>query len=341
MIQMLLRFVLALATIAEQPQNPGSTPNGVSPHSEDDAQQLRSVKPEDPVITVSGICRDTQVDARNSATCKTIVTREQFDRLIAALAVAGQPVPSNERRQLAQAYVDLLAYREAASGTENSPEFRDLMDLVRLRTLSEIHRRNLQARYRTPSPQDIDAYYHQHISNFTEIKLHRILIPKRNPSVEDQEKYRREALHVANDLRERAARGGDFDQLQKQGYASLSLPSPPATDMGNRRTTNLLPEERDEILALSAGGVSKVEEEAFSFVIYRVDEKSVLPEEAVKEEIAHEISRQRLENALKEISSGVHPEFNEQYFPSAPSPSANPSASAPPGPQQSPTRMPK
>ena len=341
MIQMLLGFVLVLGTIAEQPQNLTSTPNSVSPHSEDDAQPLRSIKPQDPVITVSGICRDTPANARDSATCKTIVTREQFDRLIAAFAAAGQPVPSNGRRQLAQTYVDLLAYREAASGTENSPEFRDLMDLIRLRTLSEIHRRNLQARYRTPSSQDIDAYYHQHISSFTEIRFHRILIPKRNPSAEDQGKYQKDALHVANDLRERAAAGGDFDQLQKQGYASLGLPSPPGTDMGNRRTTNLLADERDEILALSAGGVSKVEEEAFSFVIYRVDQKSVLPEEAVKDEISHEISRQRLENALKEISSGIHPEFNEQYFPSAPSPSANPSASAPPGPQQSPNRMPQ
>src|SRR5262249_23377725 len=290
------------------------------------------------VITISGICKDTPAELRNSAACKTIVTREQFERMVAALKAAGQPVPANGCQQLAQSYVDLLAFEEAArtDGTASSPEFRELMDLVRLRTLSEMHRRNLQAKYRTPSAQDVDAYYHQHIANFTEIKLHRILIPRRNASAADQEKYQKDALQVANDLRDRAAKGEDIDQLQKQGYTTLGLTSPPGTDLGNHRATNLVAEERDEILALSTGGISKVEQEAFSFVIYRVDQKSVLAEETVKDEISREISRHRLESAIKEITAGVHPEFNEQYFPSPPSLPANPSAAAPVASQQTP-----
>src|SRR5262249_4172228 len=158
---------------------------------------------------------DNLAKAGDSADCKTIVTREQFERLIAAFKTAGQPVPSDGLRQLAQTYVDLLAYEEAArpAGTANSPEFRELMDSERLRTLSEIHRRNLQAKYRTPSPQDIDAYYHQHIADFTDFKLHRILIPRKNPSARDQENYEKEALKLADDLRERAAQGDDFEQL--------------------------------------------------------------------------------------------------------------------------------
>jgi len=88
--------------------------------------------------------------------------------------------------------------------------------------------------------------------------------------------------------------------------------------MGNRRKANLLPENRDEVLALSTGGVSKVEQEAFSFVIYKVDGKNLLSKEAVKDEISREISRQRLENALQEITSSVHADFNQQYFPAEP-----------------------
>ena len=336
MLQMLLTFVLAVGLAAEcQDRNPerSSAPT----HSEEAAPRLKSVKPEDPVITVSGLCRDKGAMAGDSTACKTIVTREQFERLIAALKTAGQPVPSNGQQQLAQAYVDLLAYEEAARPTAESPEFRDLMDLVRLRTLSEVHRRTLQLKYRTPSPQDIDTYYAQHIANFTDLKLHRILIPRRKSS-SDPANYEKEALKVAKDLRERAALGADFDQLQKQGYAALGLPSPPGTDMGVRRITNLLPEVRDEILALSAGGLSKVEQEAYSFVIYRVDEKSVLSKEVVKDEISREISRERLESALKDITSKIHPEFNEQYFP--PAPPANPPASAPTASQQPPRTRP-
>jgi parvulin-like peptidyl-prolyl cis-trans isomerase-like protein len=331
MLKMVLIFVLAVGAIAQsQERNPGLSSD--RPQSEKAAQSLKSVQLKDPVITVPGLCRDNRAKAGDSAACKTIVTREQFERLIAALKTAGQPVPENGLPQLAQAYVDLLAYEEAARPTADSPEFRDLMDLIRLRTLSEIHRRSLQAKYSTPSPQDIDAYYSQHIANFTDLKLHRILIPRRKPSSGGAGDYEKEALKVANDSRERAAQGAEFDQLQKQAYAALGLPSPPGTDMGVRRITNLLPEVRDEILALSAGGLSKVEQETYSFVIYRVDEKSVLPKEAVKDEISREISRERLESALKEITSRIHPDFNELYFP--PAPPANPSASAPTASQQ-------
>jgi hypothetical protein len=104
--------------------------------------------------------------------------------------------------------------------------------------------------------------------------------------------------------------------------------------MGNRRKSNLLPEERDEVLGLSVGGVSKVEKEAFSFVVYKVEEKSLLAEDQVKDEISREISRQRLDKAIKEVTSGVHSEFNQQYFPGTAPPAANSTA----GPQQPPDR---
>jgi len=123
---------------------------------------------------------------------------------------------------------------------------------------------------------------------------------------------------VVNDLRERATKGDDIDQLQKEAYTILALPAPPGTDMGNRRKANLLPEYQEEILSLNVGEVSKVEQEAFSFVVYKIDGKKLLPEEIVKDEISREISRQRLDNAFKEITGSIQLEFSEQYFGSAP-----------------------
>ncbi|HEX4603970.1 MAG TPA: hypothetical protein VH724_08270 [Candidatus Angelobacter sp.] len=337
MVSMLLALLLAVGVAVEQPQNSSAKLGSGPSHTDAAVLAPQAIKPDDPVITVSGICRDHSAKAASPAECKTIVTREQFEGLVSALAATGQAVPLDARQQLAQTYVDLLAYAEAArpSGMESSREFHELMELVRLRTLSEIHRRNLQAKYRTPSAQDMDDYYRQNPANFTEIKLRRILIPRKDPVVENQQEYEKRALQVANGLRERAANGEDFEQLQHEGYTVLGLASPPSTDMGNRRKANLLPESRDEIMALSVGGVSKTEQEAYSFVIYRVDKKTLLPEEAVKEEVARELSRQRLENALKEITLGVHPEFNSQYFVPAQSlpagqPVASPAAVPPP-----------
>lgn len=324
MIPILLSCVLAVAAAAQQQQNPNSTSGKA-------ASLPSSVKPGDPVITISGICRDGHARAENSPDCKTIVTREQFEKLLAAVAASGQAVPLRGRQQFAQTYAELLAFAEAArsSGEESSPEFRDLMDLIRIRTLAEIHRRNLQAGVHAPSQTEIHDYYRQNPGDFTNIKLRRILIPRKNASAQNQEEYEKHALQVITDLRERAANGEDFDILQKEAFTSLGLALPPATLLGNRRKSNLVPEEREEVLGLSAGGVSKVETEAFSFVIYKVEEKSLLAEDQVKDEISREIYRQRLDNALKEVTSGVHSEFNQQYFPAV-APPANAAA----GPQQ-------
>src|ERR1051325_1617001 len=60
MIQLLLSFVLVVGAIAEQSQNADLKTND-SLHSSKDAQQPKSVKPEDPVITVAGICKDAPV----------------------------------------------------------------------------------------------------------------------------------------------------------------------------------------------------------------------------------------------------------------------------------------
>jgi len=187
MIGMLLSLVLTFGIAAEQLQNVAAPADGPSSPARE-AGPGTAVDPKTPIITISGICKKNSMDAESSKLCKTIVTKEQFERLTAALAANGQQIPVNARRQLAQTYADLLAYEQAArsSSLENTPEFQDLMELVRLRTLAEMHRRNLQAKYGSPSQEDIDAYYRQNPTNFIEIKLRRILVPRKNPSAQNQ-----------------------------------------------------------------------------------------------------------------------------------------------------------
>ena len=322
MIGLLLSLFLAVGA-----QNP-IAPSGTQPSPENDAKRAKPLDPAAPVITISGMCGKNSVQTENSKPCKTVVTREEFERLTAALAASGQTIPPNARQQLAQMYVDLLAYEQAArsSGLESSLAFQDLMQLVRLRTLSEVYRHNLQVRFSAPSHEDIDQYYQQNPLEFTEIKLRRLVVPRKNPAAADKNEYEKRALAVANDMHQRATRGDDFDQLQREAYARLGLPVPPGTDIGKRRKASLLPDYRDEIFSLDSGQVSKMEQEAFSYVIYKIESKRLLSEEAVQEEISQKIARERLDKALKEISSGIQPEFNQQYF--SPEPMSNPTQPA-------------
>ena len=310
MIGLLLNLFLAVGA------QTSIIPSGVQPSPANDATQAKSLDPAAPVITISGICEKSSASEENPKPCKTVVTREEFERLTAALAASGHAVLPNARQQMAQTYVDLLAYEQAArsSGLESSPAFQDLMQLVRLRTLFEVYRYNLQARFGAPSREDIDQYYQQNPSEFIEIKLRRFMVPRKNPAAADQNEYEKRSLAVANDMHQRAAKGDDFDQLQREAYARLGLPGPPGTDMGNRRKASLLPDYRDEIFSLDSGQISKMEQEAFSYVIYKIESKRLLSEEAVREEISQKIARERMDKALKEITSGIQPEFNQQYF---------------------------
>src|SRR5690349_16273499 len=85
----------------EQTANAGST--AATPGS-----KPAEVAPTDPVLTLKGICNDP---SKEGADCKTVITREQFEKLANAL----QPNMSPQvKRQLAGAYSKMLAMSAAA-----------------------------------------------------------------------------------------------------------------------------------------------------------------------------------------------------------------------------------
>src|SRR5262249_11291564 len=110
MTHILLIFVLAAGLAAQQQKSPNPKPSADRLHSSDETSSAKSVKPDDPVITVRGICKASSGKTGDSSDCETIVTREQLERVVAAVATAGQPVPAKALQQFAQAYVDLLAF---------------------------------------------------------------------------------------------------------------------------------------------------------------------------------------------------------------------------------------
>jgi len=289
--------------------------------------------PNQPVITVHGAC----TPQKNAATaCETVITREQFEKLIQAINTNNEPIPQDKRRSLAQSYVELLAYSQAATkaGTENDPKFAELMQLVRLRTLSDVYSRNLEEQFRHPDAQEIQAYYSQNLSKFDEIKLARIFLPAKDPSGATTAEWDKKIAQIANDVHDRASRGEDMDKLQKEAYLRAGLTVPlPSTDTGSRRRGMMMPSEEQEVFSLSPGGVSKVEHEPSGYVIYKVNGKQTRPVDQVKDEISRDLLRQKMEKAMKSIKDSVHADFNDQYFGPAP---PNPPAQATPSPSPTP-----
>lgn len=288
----------------------------------------------DPVLTIRGVCTElTPASETDGRTCSTVVTRKEFEVLMDMVA-PGSKGNAGARQSVAKTYAELLAFETAArkAGIPDTAEFRWTLALLRLRALADSYRRNLEKQYATPSNEEIDDYYRREVRRFEEVKLRRIVLPKNNFSAANKEEFEKKALQVANEVRQRAGNGEDFDVLQREGYAALGFPgSPPATEVGSRRRASLLSEIADEVFGLNPGQVSRVENEPYSFVIYKVEAKRTIPEQMVRDEISREISRQKMDNAVKAVTGAVHADLNEEYFgkPAGQPQSAEPPAKSP------------
>lgn len=323
-------FVLPSLSQPAGEQNSSSLKKGVtatSQKSKESAKLSSTVGPTQPVITVHGLCEEgAGKGANDDDSCTEVINREQFETLMEALNPEGQAISPTARQNLAKTYAEFLAVEVAAkkAGMENTPKFQGLIKWVRLRTITDLYRLHLQEKYRNPSPEEIDAYYKQHLAEFERVKLLRILVPRENLSATDNGEYDKKALEAAQTARERATKGEDPAQVQKDTYTALGLNGPPLTDLGKRRRADLVANEAAEIFSLKAGEVSQVEREAKSYVIYKVLGKDALSEEEARAEIAREIYQQKFKDAMKSVIDAAPAELNQQYFgPGISSPAAS------------------
>jgi parvulin-like peptidyl-prolyl isomerase len=265
-----------------------------------------SLAPSDSVLVVRGWCDDCTVD----------VSKEQFDLWLGVLFPAGL----NSKARFAKSYADVLAFASAARQRELdlSPEYLESMRWLEEKTLADLLRRRLEKESKDVSPSEIQAYYREQSSRFDEVRLRRLVVPKSNLAAADARAFQRRAQEVAAALRERAARGEDLDQLQKDCYESLGFSgTPPSTDAGYRRRTAFSPEVSAAVFSLQPGEVSQAEQETYSFVIYKVEAKRKLPCEQVRDEIAAEVAKAKLEKAIDSITANVRVELNGAYFETA------------------------
>ncbi len=292
------------------------------------ADSASAVKDTEPVITIRGLCAEGGGSSGHAGNpCNKQITRKEFERLLNALNPGGQSVSSNGRQNLAQAYVEALAFADAArkAGTEDTEEFREVMFWVRLRTIADLYRRNLQEKYRAPEPEEIDSYYQQHLASFDRVHLLRILVPRENFSGGDKNEFDKKALAAAQVARTRAVNGEAPEQIQKDVYTGLGLNLPPSTDLGSYQRADFIEKEAADVFSLQPGEVSPLETEIKSYVIYKVASKETLTEAQVKADIVREITQQKYRAALKSVMDSAHADFNEQYFgPMAPKPPIEP-----------------
>jgi hypothetical protein len=316
--------VFAQTSVAPPAQPPSRVPSIQQPAPPLPQQSFNpdNVAPNAPVVTIQGVCPKATASAKTGAaksdSCQTVITKEQFNSMLAGMNLAVQISNPAAMRSFAESYAQLLALAGEGekAGAENDPRFQELMRIGRVRALADTYRHSLEEKYSNPPQEEIEAYYKENISKYDSFKVERIIIPSinNNPTPAARAEYQKKFQQMANDIHERAARGEETQKLQDEVYKTLSLPSPPKTDLGMKRKGGLPAGVEKDLLALKPGEVTKLENEMSGMNIYKLRSRDTIPIESVKGEIVRDLHQKNMEAALKAVTGNIHPELNEQFF---------------------------
>lgn len=330
-------FLAVLLAIATPPVQTPSTTKGTSPALTAKAPAVApakkmsgsaaaakkttstAVSPSEPVITIHGLC-DKQPAGKTDAACTTVVTRQQFDVVVNALNAIGPSLLPVQRRGVAEGYAATLLNYETAkkAGVERDPRFAEVMRLARMRAMSDMYSALQQEKARKISQQEIQSYYAENIAKFEELTLRRITLPRYNSANLKDEEFAARASKVANDIHDRAAKGEDLDNLQKEAFDALGIKNPPSTRMAVVRRGVYAPDQEKQLFALKPGEVTGIIEQPSALIIFKLEGRETPSLEKSKDEIVRTLTKRNLEKQEQTRNSSVQIDYNEQYLGAAP-----------------------
>jgi parvulin-like peptidyl-prolyl isomerase len=329
---------------APQPSAPAAAPETGKPATTDStpaAPPQVEVGPNDPVLTLKNFCAGTK---QQGDSCKTVITRAQFDKLADALQPNMSPAI---RRNLANKYTIMLRMSTEAEkrGLDKQPKFDETMHFARMQILSGELSHALQEDAGKVSDEEVDDYYKKNVASYEQATLAKLFVPltKQVPPpappkpgtkaapvpatpTEAQRKAGEQAMKKASDdLHARMAKGEDPDKLQKEAYVAAGLPgNPPRTQMEKVRR-NTLPAAHKAVMDLKPGEVSEVIADPSGYYIYKMVSKDAMSLDTVKAEIRSALSSKRYRDSMESFQNNV--DMNDAYF----GPSRNPAM--PPAPR--------
>jgi PPIC-type PPIASE domain len=281
------------------------------------------IKPEipldSPIITLKGVCGQRPANAKTKASseCKTVVTRGQLDALVALIDPEAQ---LKARQQFALTYARLLAATQLAEQKKMdqnpaiSREIQLEVKLARMQVLTNSLLQSMQRQSQRISDQDVEDYYKKNEQSFAQATVHRLVIPLSAATDAGKPVDAAAAKTLMEDLRERALKGEEFDELQARAYKELGIkePIPPTTITVERRQAHT-PEET-KIFDLDMGETSAVLESRNAFWILRLEGKRTMTLQQVKPQIEASLGLQRIEDGVNRVFDGISAEFNLKYM---------------------------
>ena len=247
--------------------------------------------------------------------CKTVITREQFDGMFAALFPAK---PDAQKWRFANQFPDMLVFSEKGrdQGYEQKANFQEKVRHGYLQALAQFTIAQMQEDINQTSDADVQKYYKDHSDRFEEFHLAELSFPKQRkhppatlkPGAPDPLMAR-----IAASIRKEAVAGGNIEALEDKGYvmAGYTKDESPDTDTGAHWTIDDLPVQyKSLILTFKAGQVSQVMDTPEEYVILKLISRKMPPPERIRQMY----SSMMMQEATQAIRKSVTIQLNPDYF---------------------------
>src|SRR5215472_4451277 len=292
------------------------------------------------VLTITGVCSSQapSQSTSNSSDCKTVITKAEFEKLVNALAPNANP---QQKKQLAGVLPRVMAMANEAKqrGMDQSEQYKETMEYVKMQVLSQQLQRKLQEQAADISDADLEKYYKDNPDAFEQYNVDRIFVPrtkqveaeaddddKDEKATAEQKKAKESAeqakkqdneqamTKLAETLRTRAAAGEDITKLQKEAFekAGMTIESPTVNLPSVRR--NGLPQAHTVVFDLKPGEVSRVISDAGGHYIYKMNSKTAMPFDQAKSEIRGRLQTDRMKESMDKLNASFSSTSNEAYF---------------------------
>jgi hypothetical protein len=325
---------------AEKPTGPDAgTPSATV--SDQSQTKTSSVAPDTAVITINGLCENSSADATAASGCKTVITREQFEKVIEAVQPDMSP---RARREFALRYANALVMAKKAEqmGLDKGANYEEQMKVARIEVLAKVLNKAIQEKVSQITDKDIEDYYHNNRLKFEKAEMDRIYVPKTRQlsassgealvEADGQERSQESGQIMkeeADNLHARAIAGEEFTKLQADAYRAAGIKSA-APDTGIAIRLTSLPPSQASVMDLEPGEVSAVLADANGYVIYKVKVKETLPLDPAREEIKATLRSLRLQDEMHSIQDFAIPALDQSYFRPSRPPQGTMESSGPP-----------
>lgn len=264
------------------------------------------------------------------------LTMEEFEKIAASLPPQfGGALNQLGKRGFADQYANLLGLAQEGEKLriDQRETFQKMLEFQRILMLAQTTLNELAAPA-TVGPDDIQAFYASHQSDFEEVHLRGIYVPydpppgtadaqvpppageAANPA---REKLTEAAANAkAQSLRTRIQNGADFAEL-----ARTESEHPTASrggDFGFVKRNQFAPQIDNAVFALQPNQVTEPLRDRFGFFIFQLEGKRVQPLPEIQQTIENNLRQQKLMDLFARMKLAYPITMDPRYFADSPTP---------------------